>query len=479
MSNKVHISETTLVCVDCKNYGHAIDALKKSMKECSFDEVLFLSDRDFQIPGVRTVIIPRINSKEEYSEFIVRELHKHIQTPYMLIIQSDGYILNGSVWDEDWKQYDVIGACWLETDGFNCGNGGFSLRSKRLMEIVGTDETIVCTHPEDSVLGRIYRPYLESKYGIKYAPDEVCDVFSFELREPCQPTFGFHGYFHEPFKQTIVLKRSGAMGDIIMMEPVIAELLKQDFNVVLDIPTPMWDLYRDYQPKIKHISQFDANRITALYYNMDMVYESNQKRPYLESYFKAVGINNPVLRNSQLYPKYTRDKKIFNKYVVLHIDERPNPYRNVYGIKWEVVIRRLNSLGFTVIQVGQGAFNPIKGAVGMNTPTIGFLKWVIGTADLFIGVDSGPAHLAVSQNVPSVIFFGSVTPEKIYADFSLIEAITVACPIAKDGCWHLGTTNGVDCEVNQSVPPCCVYDTDTVIEIIMAFNSKLYAPRSN
>jgi hypothetical protein len=472
----MRIKDTTLVCIDCKNYGQAIDALKKSMAECTFDKVLFLSDRDFKTAGIETVIIPRINSKEEYSKFVIKELYKFIDTTYMLIIQADGYVLNGQAWDEDWKQYDYIGAPWLETDGFNVGNGGFSFRSKRLMETCAD----ICrpVHPEDSIISRVYRPTLVL-LGLKFAPEAVADKFAFELREPCGHTFGFHGHFHEPFKTTAVLKRSGAMGDIIMIEPVIAELLNQGFNVVLDIPIEAWDIYRDYKPRIKHISQFDSGRIPYLDFNLDMVYESNQKRPYLESYFTAVGINNPVLRNSRLYPMYPIDKKLFNKYVVLHIDERPTAYRNVYGIKWEVVIRRLNSLGYHVIQVGAGAFNPVKGAIGMNTPTIGFLKWVIGTADLFIGVDSGPAHLAVAQNVASVIFFGSVTPEKIYADFTRIEPITVSCPIARDGCWHLGTTNGVECQVGTEIPPCCMYDTDTVIDKIMEFNSRIYAPRSN
>ena len=84
MASKVTIKDTTLVCVDCKNYGYAIEALKKSMEQCTFDKVLFLTDKDFKTAGIETVIIPRINSKEEYSEFMIRELHKYIDTPYML-----------------------------------------------------------------------------------------------------------------------------------------------------------------------------------------------------------------------------------------------------------------------------------------------------------------------------------------------------------------------------------------------------------
>lgn len=473
---KPKLRDTTLVCIDCLNYGHAISALKKSMEQCAFEKVLFLTDQDFEIPGITTRIIPTISSKEEYSEFVIKHITIHIDTPYMLIVQSDGYILNGHVWDESWKQYDYIGAPWLQTDGYNVGNGGFSFRSLKLM--LWASKEFKAYHPEDSVICRVYRPLAEAN-GFKFAPVEVADKFSFELREPCQPTFGFHAYFHKPYKETVVLKRSGAIGDIIMMEPVIAELLNRNYNVVLDIPMDAWQLYRDYQPKIKHLSEFDHERVPYKLVNLDMVYESNQRRPYLESYFIAAGIYNGILRNSVLYPKYPADKKLFNKYVVLHIDERQTSYRNIYGVKWAVVVRRLKSMGYHVIQIGAGAFNPVEGAIGMNTPTLSFLKWVIGTADLFIGVDSGPAHIAVAQSVPAVIFFGSVTPEKIYSDFSLIQPIINKCPVAMDGCWHLGTTEGVACKASKDIPPCCNFDTDEVIEKITEFNSKLYASRSN
>ncbi|MFZ1811041.1 MAG: hypothetical protein WAU04_07650, partial [Candidatus Nitrotoga sp.] len=68
----------TLCCVDCINHDLAIEALKKSKERCVFDRVLFLTDRDFTLPGIETIEIPPIRSRQEYSMFILHELHHYI-----------------------------------------------------------------------------------------------------------------------------------------------------------------------------------------------------------------------------------------------------------------------------------------------------------------------------------------------------------------------------------------------------------------
>ena len=45
-------------------------------------------------------------------------------------------------------------------------------------------------------------------------------------------------------------------------------------------------------------------------------------------------------------------KKLFKKYVVLHIDERDTLPRNVYGVDWYKVVDVLHNMGYAVIQVG-------------------------------------------------------------------------------------------------------------------------------
>jgi hypothetical protein len=79
----------------------------------------------------------------------------------------------------------------------NVGNGGFSLRSRRLMEIVATDPAITTYHPEDVAICRTHRRHLERAHGIRYAPEEAARRFSIEgYKQPGRTytnEFGFHG----------------------------------------------------------------------------------------------------------------------------------------------------------------------------------------------------------------------------------------------------------------------------------------------
>lgn len=459
---KVYVANTTLVCIDCRQVGGAIAALRNSMNECDFDKVLLLTDKNIKLEGIDVVLIPTISSVREYSDFVIRELYKYIKTEYMLIVQADGYVLNGKMWSEDFREYDYIGAPWLEKDGYNVGNGGFSFRSKKLMEFASG--VITVTHPEDVSICRTYRPFLEEIHDIKFAPDDVADRFAFELREPASETFGFHGSFHQPYKKTIVLHRKGALGDIVQMEPLISELIENDYRVVLDIPLHYYDVFRAMS--VDHISVFDKSRIKHKYIDLDMAYEGRPELTHIEAYFAAVFGDNYIIqnkRNQKLLPEMTENSRLFTNTCVLHIDDTRNNERNVWGVNWQELVSHLNDMGYDCVEVGHTP-KKVKGSVHVNTLNTGMLQYVISSARLFIGVDSGPAHIAVGHGVPSLVLFGNVNPKKIFYDAPHLRTlIGKKCPIEKDFCWHntIGET-GTTCEVDHSLPPCTEHSTSAI-----------------
>lgn len=127
-------------------------------------------------------------SKEEYSKFIINELPGLVTTDHVLIIQSDGFITNPECWMDDFLNYDFIGAPWPFPP--YVGNGGFSLRSRKLLEAcrgiyeegVYEDVSICCRHRQELIA-----------QGIKFAPLEVAAKFSRELVPVSGTTFGFYG----------------------------------------------------------------------------------------------------------------------------------------------------------------------------------------------------------------------------------------------------------------------------------------------
>ena len=198
--NMIDLNNITLVCIDCLNHKGAIKAIMKSCEKITFEKVYFFTDY-FPVSEMtaKHITIDKIKSKQEYSDFVHNKLVDYIETDFVLIIQNDGYIINPELWDDNWLNYDYIGAPWWYSDGYNVGNGGFSLRSKKLLKAVkelGFEDF----HPEDDSICRKERDWLEQYYEIEFAPEEVAAKFSFEKNgkyyEFKNNTFGFHGLKH-------------------------------------------------------------------------------------------------------------------------------------------------------------------------------------------------------------------------------------------------------------------------------------------
>jgi hypothetical protein len=140
---KKKLNNVTLLGIDCVD----ADRLKLAMEICTnnfdFAQVKILTS--LAVEDKNIIKIEPIDSVEKYSEFILGELDKYVDTSHVLIVQYDGFILNPDSWTDDFLEYDYVGAPWLVADwavnNFNfpanllgehvVGNGGFSLRSKK------------------------------------------------------------------------------------------------------------------------------------------------------------------------------------------------------------------------------------------------------------------------------------------------------------------------------------------------------------
>lgn len=182
-----------LFCVDCLCYELAIQAIKNTKKKFNFDQIIYFTDKNIKV-DIPIQIIPKINSQESYSDFILKKLHTFINTDFALLIQWDGFITNPDIWTNEFFKYDYIGARWPYLDENNVGNGGFSLRSLRLMKIVGNlAKNDLIQVGEDDYICRKLRLKLEKEHSIKFAPASLADLFSYERIPSGFDTFGFHG----------------------------------------------------------------------------------------------------------------------------------------------------------------------------------------------------------------------------------------------------------------------------------------------
>jgi hypothetical protein len=141
-------------------------------------------------------MVKPFNSIQDYSKFMLFDLHKYIKTDFVLSVHWDGYIINANAWQPEFLNYDYIGAIWpWHPEGLRVGNGGFSLRSKRLLELTASSGFVYKDRNEDDLICHVNRDYLV-RNGVRFAPEELARYFSFERELTNIETFGFHGEFH-------------------------------------------------------------------------------------------------------------------------------------------------------------------------------------------------------------------------------------------------------------------------------------------
>ena len=198
-ASKPNLSDITICAADCLTPELALIAIEKSMMQCDFARAILFTDKPTpHKKGIELITIKKLNSQNDYSRFILKELYKHIKTKFVLIVQWDGYVLNGKSWHDRFYNYDLIGAKWhWHKDTYTVGNGGFTLRSLKLQKMMASNEFPFKKNVgEDAQICKLYRQKLIKKYKIKFASEEVADQFSYERRPLHTDTFGFHGFFN-------------------------------------------------------------------------------------------------------------------------------------------------------------------------------------------------------------------------------------------------------------------------------------------
>ena len=215
----MHLPNLTLCCIDNQYPELGFDALLHSTQSRSFDKVIFFTRSGFIPPqhsilNLTIISIDPICDLTTYSEFVIKGLNRYIQTSHVLIVQWDGFITHPSLWQESFMDYDYIGAPWPTKEGLLVGNGGFSLRSKKLL-IALQDEAIVAKHPEDQCICLENRAYLENTHDITFATGALAEQFAFELQKPSFDCFGFHAVCNLP----LVLSTPGLLKLINKLPP--------------------------------------------------------------------------------------------------------------------------------------------------------------------------------------------------------------------------------------------------------------------
>ena len=194
IKTKQKLPKVTLMAAASVRVPETMKALEVSMRGLEFAEVILFTDqRPEKVPqNIRIVTVPKMKSVDDYSRFLLFEAYHYIKTEYALVVQWDGYVVHPEKWNPEFLQYDYIGALWPESLGFQdamgrlcrVGNGGASLRSRRLMAY--PEKHRLEWKPgdnEDVFLCCQKRVELE-KDGMRFAPPLTAAGFSQERTVP-------------------------------------------------------------------------------------------------------------------------------------------------------------------------------------------------------------------------------------------------------------------------------------------------------
>lgn len=214
----INLLNVTLICVSSVQMDRVLYSFEKSVEKINFGSVKLVShEKPHDLPNfISFEETYEIKSKDEYSYYCIYNLTNHIDTSHCLIIQPDSFVINPKMWDDSWLNYDYIGAPWELSDSAyidpfgnhqRVGNGGFSLRSKKLLDVpknayIHFDVNYgsfykhmnVNSFAEDGNIC-VHNRHIYETLGCKFAPVEVAAKFSQEKYTPeCKniKPFGFH-----------------------------------------------------------------------------------------------------------------------------------------------------------------------------------------------------------------------------------------------------------------------------------------------
>lgn len=194
---KLELPNITLILAETRATELAQLAVDDCVEKAVFGDIhLYTDGSKLRSPGAWVGKIPDYGTKRELLEFLMYEIAEPVTTSHLFYVEWDSGIYVPSMWKPEFLEYDYIGAPWWYTDGLNVGNGGFSLRSAKLVRFLKKyrGEYPVTNTAADDLLCRHWRPSLE-QHGFKWAPDDLAMDFAFECVKRSRDSlhFGYHG----------------------------------------------------------------------------------------------------------------------------------------------------------------------------------------------------------------------------------------------------------------------------------------------
>ena len=236
----------------------------------------------------------------------------------------------------------------------------------------------------------------------------------------------------------ILLRRRAALGDVIMATGVVRELSKR-YNCQIDIATEFPHVFNNnpYVRAIYHTNAAPDLNNYDLYVNLDDAYELNPLNNYVDSYFyRAFGESSPINHSTELFPTEFDhsfvdsfiDNNQLDRFIVVHIRQWHWPLKNMSWDTWYEVFEKLftERTDFKIVCVGTEQDGHVEHPLfvdARNKLNIQQQKLLLDQARCFVGIDSGPYHVATASDTRIISLHTHLLPERIVPEWKSVMAI--------------------------------------------------------
>lgn len=231
----------------------------------------------------------------------------------------------------------------------------------------------------------------------------------------------------------ILVDRRKAVGDVIMITPVLRELRKRyGKDAFIQVVTEE-HIVLENNPDISAVVQptgMQKEDPWDLYLNLNDAYEYNVKSHYVDAYlYRAFGNDIDHIDRSLSLVTTDEEKQAVDEaiadigapYAVFHMRRWAWENKNMDPQIWTLIMAWMEAAYPDMKMVTVGAQYDMRAPAKVSNKyvdlveqlSIGEIRHLIANASVFIGGDSGPYHIACTTDTPIVALLSHLDPEQI------------------------------------------------------------------